>query len=481
MEKFYITTPIYYINDVPHIGHAYSTIAADALARYHRDKGARVLLSTGVDENGQKTVDAAVKAGEASTAKYATTMAAAWQKTWDSLGIKYDDFIRTSAARHVTAVNAFFAKVKKGDIYKGQYEGLYCVGHEAFMKEDELVDGKCPEHGTAPQKVKEENYFFKLSNYQKPLLDYITQNPTFIQPEARRNEILAFIQSGLEDFSISRQKTKWGIPFPGDPNQVLYVWFDALINYLTVAGYPADTYGQWWPADLHLIGKDIIRFHCVYWPAMLLSAGLPLPKAVFAHGFFTIDGQKISKSLGNTISPGELAKQYGIDALRYYLLREIPFGADGDFNHARFEVVYESELANDLGNAVQRTASMIQQYFKGAIGPVPEVVHDTGPYHTAMVEFKLDKALAEIMELVRGLNQYIDEEKPWELAKTDPVQLQAVLGHAVSDLLEVSAMIEPFMPQTALKIMKIFKGPVVDMSAGVLFPKKERPAKKTEI
>ncbi len=479
MDKFYVTTPIYYVNDVPHIGHAYTTIAADALARYHRNRGAKVLFATGVDENSQKTVIAAA-AAKTQPARYATAMAATWQKTWDSLDIKYDDFIRTTSKRHKEAVAAFFAKIKKADVYKGTYEGLYCVGHEAFLKPDELVDGKCPDHGTVPQKVKEENYFFKLSNYQKPLLEYIKAHPEFIQPEHRRNEIVAFIQGGVEDFSISRQKTGWGIPYPDDPKQVLYVWFDALINYLTVAGFPNENYTQWWPAELHLMAKDIIRFHCVYWPAMLMSAGLPLPKAIFAHGFFTIDGQKISKTLGNTINPLEISKQYGIDALRYYLLREIPFGSDGDFNHARFESVYESELANDLGNLVQRVASMVGGYMKGNVGQVPPFAHDDGPFHQAMGQFRLDKALGEIRDVIRGLNQYIDEEKPWQLVKTDPAQLQVVLTHAVSDLVQLADWIEPFMPQTAEKMMKIFEGPEINLRVGMLFPKKEQQFKKKE-
>lgn len=478
MEKFFLTTPIYYINDVPHVGHTYTTIAADTIARYHRLQGHKTMLSTGVDANSQKTVEAAAKLGEKDVSAYAEKMAKTWQQTWYQLEVQYDDFISTTEPRHLKAVKAFFDLVKKEDIYKGTYEGLYCVGHEAFIKEDELVDGKCAEHNRVPDKVKEENYFFKLSNYQKPLLEYIKQNPNFVMPESRRNEIVAFIERGLEDFSISRQKKGWGIPYPGDESQVLYVWFDALVNYLTVTGFPDKKYGDFWPADLHLIGKDIIRFHCVYWPAMLMSAGLPLPKTVFANGYFTIDGQKISKSLGNAISPIELAKQYGIDALRYYLLREIPFGADGDFNHARLEAIYNSELANDLGNAVQRSAKMVEQYFGGEVGNIGPSVHDSVNYHTAMSEFKLDKALNEVRELVRGLNQYIDEMQPWKLAKTDEAQLKEVLGHAMSDIIQISTLIEPFMPQTALKIKHIFRGPKVDLSVGVLFPKKDSDVKQ---
>lgn len=478
MEKFFITTPIYYINAKPHIGHAYTTIAADTLARYRRSRGQKVLFSTGVDENSQKTVEAAWELKTEPKA-YADNLAETWRQTWDKLEISYDDFIRTTDQRHLKAVEAFFGLIKKEDVYKGEYEGLYCVGHEAFLKEDELVDGKCPEHNRVPEKRQEENYFFKLSNYQQKLLTHIQEHPEFIQPESRRNEVVAFIKGGLEDLSISRQKTDWGIPFPGDPTQVLYVWFDALINYLTVTGFPDSPYQELWPADLHLMAKDIIRFHCVYWPAMLMSAGLPLPKTIFAHGFFTVDGQKIAKSLGNAVDPLDIVNSYGTEVLRYYLLREIPFGADGDFSHQRLLGIYNSELADSLGNLVQRTAAMIKQYQAGSLGEVGNSVHDAAPYHEAMDKLKLDKALAEVRELIRGLNQFIDGEKPWELAKSDAAQLQQVLAHAVADLRQIAVLLEPFMPQTAAKIGQIFKGPAVDTSVGILFPKREEQLKRT--
>lgn len=481
MAKFFVTTPIYYINDKPHIGHAYSTFAADVLARYHRQQADTVLFSVGVDENSQKTVQAAAVAQE-DTAAYTKTMSGVWEDTWKRAGISSDVFVRTTSAGHQKAVLHFLEQVQaKGDIYKGTYEGYYCVGCEEFKKEADLINDKeCPIHLKPVEYLKEDNYFFKLSKYQQPLLDHIEQNPDFIQPESRRNEVVSFIKTGLHDFSVSRATQKWGIKWPGDDNQVVYVWFDALINYLTAAGYPNESYKDMWPADLHIVGKDITKFHCVYWPAMLMSAGIDLPKTIFGHGFFTINGQKISKSLGNTIDPVELAGSYGVDALRYYLLAEIPFGADGEFNQERFETVYNTELANDLGNLVQRVAVMITKYFDGAVGELPQHSHDIVPYETAMAELRFDKALAEVWLLVRGLNQYLEEEKPWQLAKTDVNQLGEVLRHAVADLVQIASLLVPFLPTTAGRIASTFAGGRTHPEVGLLFPKADSIA-KTEI
>ena len=470
MSKFYVTTPIYYINDKPHIGHAYATILADVISRYHRQLGNEAVFSAGLDENSQKTVQAAEKAG-LKLDEYTDKMAAEWQEVWKALNISHTNFIRTTDPDHKKAVHAFIKLVEKnGDIYKGTYEGLYCVGCEEFKREADLVEGKCPLHNTIPEHIKEDNYFFKLSKFQQPLLDYYKNNPEAIVPVGRRNEVLSFIERGLEDFSISRPKKVWGIAWPDDKDQVVYVWFDALINYLTVAGFPGDI-SEVWPADLHVVGKDITKFHSIYWPAMLMSAGIELPKQVLATGFFTVEGQKISKSLGNAIDPLELIEIYGVDALRYYLIREIPLGSDGEFTRARFEALYNSDLANELGNLVQRVAVMSKRYLDGKIGIIPPHSHDVSNFEQAMTELRFDKALEEIWVLVKGLNQYLEEEKPWIVAKSDMDQVSEILHHAISDVLQIATLILPFMPATAQKIASIFANGEINLDAGVLFPK----------
>lgn len=476
MAKKLITTPIYYINAQPHIGHAYSTIAADVMARYHRELGDEVLFTVGTDENSQKTMQAVEKAGQADIAAYATQMSAIWQKTWDDLGISYDAFVRTTSDDHRQAVEAILENIKASDdLYKGSYEGLYCVGCEEFKRADDLVDGKCPIHLTVPEQLKEENYFFKLSKYQKPLLDHIRKHPDFVAPVSRRNEVLSFIERGLEDISFSRPSRGWGIPFPGDNKQVVYVWSDALVNYLTAVGYPKAGYEAWWPANLHLVGKDIIKFHCIIWPAMLMSAGLPVPEQVFAHGFFTVAEQKISKSLGNAVDPKVITDVYGIDGLRYYLLRDIPFGQDGEFSFERLHSVYNADLANELGNLVQRTASMITKYLGGKLGEIETHSHDASRYHEAMQQLRFDKALEDVWERVKGLNQLIEEEKPWVLAKEDTEHLAEVLKHLVSDLLQISGLLLPFLPTAAVKIAQTFADGVVHPEVGIIFPRAEQP------
>ncbi|MBI2798594.1 methionine--tRNA ligase [Candidatus Saccharibacteria bacterium] len=471
--KFYVTTPIYYINDVPHVGHAYSTIAADVLARYWRGKlgDSNVFLLTGTDENSKKTIEAAKAVGQ-EIQEYTDQTAKKWEAIWKQLGITNNGFIRTTEPAHVKAVQDVILKIHEaGDIEKGVYEGPYCFKCEAFYREDELIDGCCPIHKTEVEHLKEENYFFKLSKYQDQLKQYITDNPHFVEPESRRNEVSAFIDRGLEDVSISRASQKWGIKLPFDESQIIYVWFDALINYLTGVGYPDDKYKEFWPANVHIVGKDIIKFHCIIWPAMLMSAGLELPQKVFAHGFFTIDGEKISKSLGNAIDPVELANKYGNDALRYFLLREIPFGADGDFSRERFKIVYETELGNKLGNLVTRTAAMLNKYCDGSF----EKINPAKPLalEDDIEKLKFEQYLQKIFVRIEELNTSIEENKPWELVKTEPGKVKDVLSGIVSELVELSKWLEPVIPEATAKIQKTFMGGKVDSSVGILFPRVE--------
>ncbi len=459
-KKFFVTTPIYYINDVPHIGHAYATFAADILARYHRQIGDETFFLTGTDENSQKTVLAAEKANK-DVVVYTDELARKWQETWKKLGLSNDDFIRTTENRHKKVVVEFFEKIENaGDLYKGKYEGLYCVGHEAFLKKEDLDEkGFCPDHKTKPEHLVEENYFFKLSKYQNQIEELFEKNPEFVQPKERFNEIYNFVKTGLQDISVTRQSQKWGIPAPNDPSQVIYVWFDALINYLS-----ADP--EKWPADLHIVGKDIIRFHAVIWPAMLLSAGYRLPKKIFAHGFFTIDGQKISKSLGNAIDPLKIAAEYGVDALRYFLFKEIPFGNDGDFSPERLREVYNSDLANGLGNLVARVAKLAEKSgfeFKDQEQSVDEETGDL------IERLRFQKALEHIWSKYRALDLFLEKEKPWELKEEK--KLKSVLDHSVSEIIKANALLKPFLPETAEKIEKQFLQSKIS-SSDALFPRR---------
>lgn len=472
--KFYVTTPIYYINDVPHVGHAYCTIAADVIARYYREKLGKenVLFVTGTDENSQKTIEAAEKANQ-TVEEYSEQTAKKWQNIFNALNISYDRFIRTTDPDHVSVVQDILQKVfDNGDIYKGVYEGLYCVGHEAFIKESDLVDGVCPDHKTAPDHIKEENYFFKLSKYQDQLKQYILDNPDFIQPKSRRNEVLAFVERGLEDFSISRESQTWGIKLPFDHEHVAYVWFDALINYVTAAGYGTDSFEKWWPANLHLVGKDITKFHCMYWPAMLWSAGLALPNRVFAHGFLTIDGIKISKTIGNVINPIDLSDKYGNEALRYFLLREMPFGSDGDFSFERLKVVYETELGNKLGNLVSRVATMITKYSDGKFDVTTAAIplEDLDQH---MSDCQFDKYLEILFGRLSALNGAIEENKPWELVKTNPQKTTEFLSSLACEIVAIAIALKPFLPDTADKIIKTFADGKVRSDVGILFPRIE--------
>ena len=465
--RYFITTPIYYVNDAPHIGHAYTTIAADVMARYMRLKGEQVFFLTGSDEHGQK-IEKAAEANKERPIELADRVVKRFTGLWERLNISNSDFIRTTEERHKIAVRHFFEHIKsKGDIYLGEYEDWYCIPCESFWTDTQLVEGKCPDCKRPVEKVKEESYFFRMSKYQEPLLEYIEKNPDFIQPSYRKNEVVSFVKSGLRDLSISRTSFKWGIPVPGDERHVIYVWFDALVNYLTAAGYPGDMerLNDIWPADLHLVGKDILRFHAVYWPTFLMSAGLPLPKKVFAHGWWTVEGEKMSKSKGNVIDPNEIIERYGVDQFRYFLLREVPFGLDGDFSKTALVGRINGELANDLGNLLSRSIAMTMKYFERVV-PAPsnpegmdaELISTAedavSGLEGAMKEVAFQRSLTNIWSLVSLTNRYIEANAPWALAK-DPAKkerLQTVIYNTLESMRITAVLISPFMPETASKM-----------------------------
>lgn len=479
LEKFYLTTPIYYVNDVPHIGHAYTTIAADVLARYKRLAGYEVFFLTGTDEHGIKIERSARERG-VSPQEWTDTVSDHFRHLWARLNISYDDFIRTSQPRHKAVAQAVFQKAyEKGDIYKGLYEGWYCIPDETFLLESEVREGKCSICGRPVEWITEEAYFFRLSHYQDWILEHIVSHPSFIQPVSRRNEVLSFVRSGLRDLCVSRSTFTWGIPVPFDPSQVIYVWIDALTNYLTAIGYGDDTYTfqKFWPANIHLIGKEILRFHAVIWPILLRSADLPPPTQVFAHGWWTADGEKMSKSTGNVIDPGklveELAQRAGtsldtaVDALRYFVLREVAFGLDGDFSHTALVQRFNSDLANDLGNLLSRTLSMLQRYCQGAVPPPTQTESTANVLAEAAAkllpdldpllnELAFHRALARLWEYVRLVNRYVDEQAPWALAR-DPdrrCQLDTVLYNQVESLRVIALLLFPFMPHTAASMWR---------------------------
>ncbi len=466
MGKFYITTPIYYANDVPHIGSAYTTVAADVLARYHRRRGDDTFFLTGTDEHGAKVAEAAAQHGVTPKA-YTDEIVAHFKEAWRRLEITNDYFIRTTDPRHEAGVQAFLARLyDAGEIYKGKYEGLYCVGCEAYVSPEDLVDGLCPVHRRPPIVYEEENYFFRLSKYQdvlaKAIADESDLNHYDVAPTARRNEVLGKLRVGLSDISISRSSLKWGIPLPFDPSQTAYVWVDALLNYVTAVGYADDpaSFSRYWPADVHLVGKDILWFHAIIWPAMLIAAGVKPPRLVFAHGFFTVNGQKMSKSLGNVITPGELLERFGADAARYLLLSEFPFGVDGDISLPSFVSRFNAELANDLGNLLNRTVAMLNRYFQGEVpAPGPASGSDeelkalaletAGELGARLDRLEFAEAIAAIRALVTRANKYVEETAPWTLARSDRARLATVLYNLAELERLVAELVWPFMPTTA--------------------------------
>lgn len=469
-SKFYITTPIYYVNDKPHIGHAYTTVAADVLARYHRDilKDDTYFL-TGTDEHGAKIAEAAKKAGK-KPQEFVDTLVPMFEKAWKALDIKYDGFIRTTDPKHEKVVVSLVEKLKEnGYVEKRKYEGLYCVGCERFYTEGELIEEKCPDHKTKCVEHSEENYFFALSKAvkDKNLEKLIKNNEIKVAPESRKNEVLGKIKAGLEDVSISRENVQWGIKFPGDDTQTIYVWVDALINYYSATKIFKN--GPSWPADLHLMAKDILWFHAIIWPAMLLAAGEKPPKEVYAHGFFTIDGQKMSKTVGNVIDPIEVADKYGADAVRYALLREFPFGEDGDISEEKIAQRYVNDLANELGNLTQRTITMINKYDVKVSVKKDSRCLNKDCTEKFLSDLEFDKALEKLWGCIRKNNKYIEEEKPWELAKSDPAKLAEVLGKLYTFLSSFAEKIYPFMPETSEKMKKQLK----DLKPEPLFPRLE--------
>lgn len=470
MSRFYLTTPIYYVNAEPHLGHAYTTVVADAIARSRRLLGHDVFFLTGTDEHGQKVERAATARGMTPQA-FTDEISGAFRRLFAHLNISNDDFIRTTEPRHFVAAQAIWRRVKeRGFLYKDTYEGWYCTVDEAFIPETQLVNGRCPECGGAVERVSEESYFFKLSAFEQPLLELYERDADFITPDTRRNEVLSFVKGGLKDLSVSRTSFKWGIPVPDDPQHVMYVWLDALTNYITAAGFPDDTarFQHYWPADLHLMGKEIVRFHAVYWPAFLMAAGLEIPKQIVGHGWWLMNEAKMSKSLGNVVRPQSYTAVFGVDAFRYFMLREMTLGHDGNFSDAAFLTRYNADLANDLGNLASRATTMVHRYCGGVI-PERSVAHEDASLTHALDEllslvqprmtksYQFSMALRDIWDVISLTNKYIASREPWALAK-DPSQrdeLNGVLYQSAEVLRVVAALIEPVMPGTTSRIRQM--------------------------
>jgi methionyl-tRNA synthetase len=483
--KYYLTTPIYYVNDRPHIGHAYTTILADVLARYHRAAGEEVFFLTGLDEHGQNVQQAALKRGLDPQA-HCDDMAPRFLHLWEKLHIQYDDFIRTTEVRHKRVVQSVLTLVyDRGDIYFAEYSGHYCVGCERFYTEKELVDGKCPQHQKELQLITERNYFFKMSRYQQRLIDYIHEHPDFLQPPHRRNEILGFLRQPLGDLCISRPKERlsWGIELPFDRKYVTYVWFDALLNYVTAPGYGVDeeSFNKWWPADVHLIGKDILMTHAVYWPTMLMSAGIPLPRTIFAHGWWLSGESKMSKSLGNVVNPLDLIDQYGVDPVRYYLMREMVLGQDANFTMESFIKRYNSDLANDFGNLLSRVSRLIDRHFDGRL-PDPgdptaaereiqdESRQTVQQVRTLIDAMRINEAIETTLQFIRGVNRYMEQQAPWKLVKTDLPAAGRVLYTAAEALRIGAQLLAPVMPNRTSTVLDTLGAETSEVVWGGLTP-----------
>lgn len=459
MSKFYITTPIYYVNSKPHIGHAYTTIAADVLARYNRMIGKDTYYLTGTDEHGEKIACSAEEVGR-DVKTFVDEISAQYQIMWDTLNISNDIFYRTTSTKHKEGVVKFMNVLQDaGVLYKDKYEGLYCTGCENFITRKELVDGKCPNHNKVPKNIVEENYFFKLTDYLDEIKKLIEEDKIKIYPKSAKKETLGLFRQNLKDISVTRENVKWGIKLPFDDKQTIYVWVEALQNYITAHGYnpKKKDYEQYWPADVHIIGKDILKFHAIYWPAMLLAAGEKLPETIFVHGYFTVDGKKMSGSIGNVIDPNDLVKDYGTDGARYLILSQFPFGSDGDVKAEKFEEQYNAELANNLGNLVSRVVNLSQGILQESDydKKLEEKVSATwNNYHDAMEVLRIDQALGSVSNFINYLNKYIDEKKPWEIKKIDQKKF-AILMQGLSECLRhIGWMVRPYLPETSDKILR---------------------------